>query len=458
MHTIPLNIGTIHFIGIGGIGMSGVAEIMHNLGYAVSGSDLSENDNVIRLRGLGIQIHKGHEAGNIDGKSVVVKSTAVKMDNAEIIAAREAGIPIVRRSEMLAEITRLKPTIAVTGCHGKTTTTSLIGHAIRSLDPTIINGGVLNSVGSNAKLGDGDWIVAEADESDGTFIKIPASVGIITNIDPEHLDYWGSFEALKEAYRQFIHQLPFYGFCIANIDCPNTRELVESINDRRVITYSINSCNDTGICADNIRSEGDYQVFDVHFGAITIKDIKLPMLGKHNVSNALAAICVHKEIVNDLQSLPDLFDGFNGVKRRFTLMGKAESGAIIVDDYAHHPVEIDATLSAAKSNAKGDVIAVMQPHRYSRLQNLWEDFAKCYDSADKIIITPIFAAGEQPLDGIDQQSYISEIHKNYPSLPLIACESDEELKELINKESAENDSLIFMGAGSITKLAKDCVA
>ncbi len=463
LKTIPFDIGTIHFIGIGGIGMSGMAEILHNLGYKVSGSDLSDNYNVKRLRGLGIEVHIGHDAKNIDGASIIVKSTAVLNINPEIIAAKEKKIPIVKRSEMLAELTKLKATVAISGSHGKTTTTSLIGHIfdVAGLEPTIINGGVINNLGTNAKLGEGDWLVAEADESDGTFIKIPATIGVTTNIDPEHMDYWKDLNSLHDAFVRFMTQLPFYGFGVMNIDHPVVRDLVKRIEDRRIFTYSIKNDRAADIRATKIAQENSKSIFTVVvkpalFGLADDEKeftFEIPAVGIHNVSNSLAAIAVALGIKIDIKVIQKALSTFGGVKRRFTIVGEAK-GATIVDDYAHHPVEINATLNAARQyldGRNGRVIAVMQPHRYTRLENLFDQFSDCFSNADEVLILPVYSAGETPIDGVDQFALAKAVAAKGKKVEALQNDADltTRLKSLIN----QNDVVVCMGAGSITTMA-----
>jgi UDP-N-acetylmuramate--alanine ligase len=465
--SIPLNIGCIHHIGIGGIGMSGVAEILHNLGYEVSGSDLTDNYNVARLRNLGIKVFIGHEATNVENASVIVRSTAVQNTNPEIIAAREKKIPVVSRSEMLAELTKLKSTIAISGSHGKTTTTSMIGHLLEAsgLHPTVINGGVINAYGSNAKLGSGDWLVAEADESDGTFVKIPSTVGVITNIDPEHLDYWGSFTKLLEAFEVFLKQLPFYGFGVLNHDHERVREIAKNISDRKIYFYSMDknkiANNQAAIVADNIKQFAGGSNFDViinsdlsESGEIeTHKNFTIPLNGIHNVSNSLAAIAVGFGIGLSAEQIKNALQSFEGVKRRFTKVGEF-NGYKIIDDYAHHPVEIAATLAAAKQaleGTNGKVIAVCQPHRYTRLNNLFMEFSECFASADKVIITEMYSAGEKPIEGVDQFALEAALKKH--GKDVVALDSDKKLAETVVKTANSGDLVICMGAGTITKYA-----
>ncbi len=457
MRSLPLDMGIVHFVGIGGIGMSGIAEVMHSLGYEVQGSDLSENANVERLRGLGIKVHVGHDAGNLGEARVVVVSTAVKSDNAEVREARANLIPVVRRAEMLAELMRLKWAIAVGGTHGKTTTTSLLAGLLDAtgMEPTVINGGIINAYGTNARLGNGDWMVVEADESDGSFIKLPATIAVVTNIDPEHLDFYGDFDGVREAFQTFVQNIPFYGFAAVCIDHPEVQALIGRISDRRLISYGMSP-------------QADYRAVDVHFDSgkahfdVTVSDrvdgdtrlmkgFELPMPGAHNIKNALAAIAVAKEMGLDEVKIKTGLREFSGVKRRFTRTGIVD-GVNIIDDYGHHPVEISAVLSAAREAFDQKIIAVVQPHRYSRLHDLFEDFCTCFNDADTVIVADIFAAGEDPIPGVDQASYVEGLrirgHRNVLSL-----DKPENLARLIRENTSSGDAVICLGAGSITAWA-----
>lgn len=458
--TMSMDVGIIHFVGVGGIGMSGMAEILHNLGYKVQGSDMAAGANVERLRKLGITVMVGHEAANVAGASVVVKSTAVKWDNPEIASAREQRIPVVRRSEMLAELMRLKMTVAVAGTHGKTTTTSLVAAMLEAakFDPTVINGGIINAYGTNTRLGQGDWMVVEADESDGTFTKIPLTVAVVTNIDPEHLDYYGSFDALKDAFREFLENLPFYGFAVLCADHAEVLALSAKVTDRRLITYGTNPQAD--VRAVNIRSEADGQHFDVEISdrvsgkADRLSGLHLPMHGMHNLRNALAAVAVGFELHMDERAISAALSGFGGVKRRFTLTGEA-GGISVIDDYGHHPVEIAATLKAARDvqNVRGGrVIAVAQPHRYSRLRDLFDDFITCFSDADVVLVTDIYAAGESPIEGYDKNALVQGLRDggHRKALPL---ESLDVLPEAVLEIARPGDMVVCLGAGNITAYA-----
>lgn len=459
-NTIPLDVGILHFIGIGGIGMSGIAEILHNLGYQVQGSDASNNANVQRLAAMGIKVMIGHSEENIGNAAVVVKSSAVKDNNPEIIAARKKKIPVIKRAEMLAELMRLKASVAVAGTHGKTTTTSLITSMFDAakLDPTVINGGIINAYGTNAHLGGGDWLVAEADESDGTFLKLPATVGIITNIDPEHMEHYGTFDNLRNSFKSFIENLPFYGFGVLCKDHPEVSALASVITDRKVITYAIDS--EADVKASNIRVTENGSIYDVHIsgslkcGSKILKDIHLPMPGRHNVLNSLAAISVAAELGVADEDIKQGFAKFEGVKRRFTKTGEV-NGITIIDDYGHHPKEISVTLKTARDavmKTKGNVIAVVQPHRYTRVADLFDGFCNCFNDADKVVVTNIYEAGETPIDGINRDSLIEGIkatgHKEvYP------LESNDDLPALISDIAKSGDFVVCLGAGSISQWA-----
>ena len=456
MMQMPLTIGKIHFVGIGGIGMSGIAEVLNELGYSVSGSDVSANANVKRLRRLGIDVKIGHLETNIEGAAVVVVSTAIRPDNPEMVHAREQLIPVVKRAEMLAELMRLKWSISVAGTHGKTTTTSLVAQMLETakMDPTVINGGIINSYGTNARLGKGPWIVAEADESDGSFIKLPATIAIVTNLDPEHLDYWGTFENLKAAFLTFIQSIPFYGFATLCIDHPEVQALIGQISDRRIITYGFSPQAD--IKASNAKADPEGTIFDVTIsrrGAEPreILGLRLPMHGDHNIQNSLAAIAVAIEMgIEDDQVRQGLCE-FSGVKRRFTKTGEIND-ITIIDDYAHHPVEVSAVLKAARSATKRNVIAVVQPHRYSRLMNLFEEFCACFNDADTVIVADVFEAGEEPIDGINRDSMIQGLrtrgHRDVHPL-----ESPDDLAGMVNDLAKPGDLVICLGAGSISAWA-----
>ncbi|MGZ8331515.1 MAG: UDP-N-acetylmuramate--L-alanine ligase [Rhodoplanes sp.] len=454
---LPRDIGPVHFVGIGGIGMSGIAEVLVNLGYSVTGSDVAENANVKRRRAKGVAVAIGHAAENIDGAEVVVVSSAIKRDNPELVAARAKRLPVVRRAEMLAELMRLKSCVAVAGTHGKTTTTSLVASLLDAggFDPTVINGGIINAYGTNARLGAGDWMVVEADESDGTFLKLPTDVAIVTNIDPEHLDHFGTYDAVQAAFQAFVNNVPFYGFAVMCIDHPVVQTLVGRIEDRRVITYGENPQADVRLLYLD-HSDG-HSHFSVVFRdrpgveGHEIADLTLPMPGRHNALNATAGIAVARELGVADERIRSALAGFSGVGRRFTRTG-AWNGVTVIDDYGHHPVEIAAVLRAARETTAGQVIAVMQPHRYSRLSSLFEQFCTCFNDADTVIVAPVYAAGEAPIAGIDRDNLVAGIrargHRH-----VIALEAQRDLAQLVKNLARPGDYVVCLGAGNITQWA-----
>ena len=456
MRTMPLTIGRIHFVGIGGIGMSGIAEVLHNLGYEVQGSDVAESGNVQRLRDLGISVVIGHDARNVAEAQVVVISSAIKPGNPEVSAAQARMVPVVRRAEMLAELMRLKWAIAVGGTHGKTTTTSMIAALVDAagLDPTVINGGIINAYGTNARLGDGEWMVVEADESDGTFVKLPATIAVVTNMDPEHLDFYGTFEAEKEAFRTFVQNIPFYGFAALCIDHPEVQAMIGKINDRRLITYGMSP--QAEVRADNLRTGPGGVTFDVTVATRgeqprTVQDLLLPMFGAHNVQNALAAIAIANEMGIDDETIARGLKSFSGVKRRFTRTGEAD-GITVIDDYGHHPVEIAAVLKAARAVTQAKVVAVVQPHRYTRLRDLFEEFCTCFNDADTVIVSHVHPAGEAPIEGVDRDSLVQGL-RTRGHRQVLPLDDPKDLAALIRKVSAAGDVVICLGAGSITSWA-----
>jgi UDP-N-acetylmuramate--alanine ligase len=453
----PHEIGRIHFVGIGGIGMSGIAELMHNLGYIVQGSDISCSANVARLKKLGIPVFIGHDASNVVDTQVVVVSSAIHRKNPELSAAQKRLIPVVRRAEMLAELMRLRSCVTIAGTHGKTTTTSMVAALMDagSLDPTVVNGGIINAYGSNARLGQSDWMVVEADESDGSFLKLPAEVAVVTNIDPEHLEHYGSFDALQQAFRNFVEKVPFYGFAVMCIDHPVVQELIGDINVRRTITYGFSAQADTTIVDFEPKSDGCRFSLEVSARVcgkkLTIEHLKLPMPGRHNTLNATAAITV----ALGLGITPDVvrvgLAKFGGVRRRFTHVGDWGS-ARFYDDYGHHPVEISAVLSAARQTSEGRTIAIVQPHRYSRLRDLFADFCSCLNDADAVLVTPVYAAGEEPIDDINAEALVKGARaRGHRSVDLVADE--EELTSILSSSIQANDVVIFLGAGSISNWA-----
>ena len=462
MKGVPTDIGTIHFVGIGGIGMSGIAEVMHNLGYKVQGSDLSDSYVVEGLRKKGIEVMIGHSADNLGDASVVVTSTAVKKGNPERDAALERRIPLVRRAEMLAELMRLKNTVAVAGTHGKTTTTSMVAAMLDNgeIDPTVINGGIINSYGSNARLGDSDWMVVEADESDGSFLRLDGTIAVVTNINPEHLDHYGDFDAIKKAFVEFVENVPFYGAAIMCLDHPEVQAVIPQIRDRRITTYGFSVQAD--ICGTNVTPIPGGNRFDVEVTSRdgskrVIEGIELPMPGRHNVQNALAAVAVGLEMGMSDDAVSKGFVGFGGVKRRFTKVGEIAVGdgsVTVIDDYGHHPVEIRAVLAAARESTAGRVIAVAQPHRYTRLRDHMDDFQQAFNDADAVYITPVFKAGEDPIDGVDAAALVAGIKQRGHR----SAETTEDIDDLASKiapDLADGDVIVCLGAGDITKLAAD---
>jgi UDP-N-acetylmuramate--alanine ligase len=454
---LPRDIGPVHFVGIGGIGMSGIAEVLANLGYTVTGSDVSDSTNVKRLRDKGIKVAIGHRPENIDGADVVVVSSAIRRDNPELVAARGKRLPVVRRAEMLAELMRLKSCVAIAGTHGKTTTTSLVASLFDAggFDPTVINGGIINAYGTNARLGAGDWMVVEADESDGTFLKLPADIAIVTNIDPEHLDHFHTFEAVQDAFRAFVENIPFYGFAVMCTDHPVVQTLVGKLEDRRILTYGTNPQADIRLVdIDHRDGQSRFSVlFRDRAGKTThsIDKLTMPMPGRHNALNATAAIAVAHELGITDDAIRKALGGFGGVKRRFTRVGEW-NGAVIIDDYGHHPVEIAAVLRAARESAKGQVIAVMQPHRYTRLSALFEQFCSCFNDADAVIVAPVYSAGEAPILGIDRDALVAAL-RAHGHRQTMALEGPEKLAGLIKGLAKPGDYVVCLGAGSITQWA-----
>ncbi|TPG13112.1 UDP-N-acetylmuramate--L-alanine ligase [Sphingomonas oligophenolica] len=461
MTGVPTDIGPIHFVGIGGIGMSGIAEVMKNLGYDVQGSDIAEGYAVEGLRAKGIRVAIGHQPENVDGAAVVVVSTAIVRSNPEVEAALAARIPVVRRAEMLAELMRLKSTVAVAGTHGKTTTTSMIAALLDAggIDPTVINGGIINSYGSNARLGASDWMVVEADESDGSFLRLDGTIAVVTNIDPEHLDHYGSFEAVKDAFVEFVENVPFYGAALLCLDHPEVQNVLPRVRDRRVVTYGFAAQADVrGVNVTPIPGGNRFEVIIRHRDGTTrsIEHVELPMPGRHNVQNALAAIGVALEMGIDDATIQQGFAKFGGVKRRFTKVGEvgfADGGkATIIDDYGHHPVEIRAVLAAAREGVAGRVIAVVQPHRYSRLGNLMEEFQTAFNDADRVLVTPVYAAGEPPVEGVDAAALVDGLTRRGHRHAAVVADADA-LADDLAATLAADDMVVCLGAGDITKWA-----
>jgi UDP-N-acetylmuramate--alanine ligase len=461
LRPVPFDLGPVHFVGIGGIGMSGIAEIMLKIGYSVQGSDARASANTERLEKLGARIFIGHDAAHIgDGVSAVVYSTAVKATNPEMMVARERRIPLVRRAEMLAELMRLQFSIAVGGTHGKTTTTSMVAAILDAggLDPTVVNGGIINAYGTNAKVGDGDWIVVEADESDGSFLRLKSTVAIVTNIDPEHLDHYGDFDGVRKAFVDFVENIPFYGFAAVCLDHPEVQRLVASIDNRRLVTYGVNP--QAMVRADNVEMKPDGCRFDVVVQGqglaaldepIRITGLHLPMAGWHNVANALAAIAVARELDVSDEAIKAGLAGFGGVRRRFTTTGIV-GGVRIVDDYGHHPVEIAAVLKAARQVAEGRVIAVVQPHRFTRLECLMEEFSTCFSDADAVFVADVYAAGETPIEGVDKMALVEGIRR-FGHRSVQPLESALALPGVIAAEAKDGDLVVLLGAGDITQWA-----
>ena len=460
MKGVATDIGTIHFVGIGGIGMSGIAEVMKNLGYRVQGSDVAEGYVVQGLRDRGIPVAIGHAAENIGGAAVVVVSTAIVRSNPEVEAALEKRVPVVRRAEMLAELMRLKSTVAVAGTHGKTTTTSMVAALLDAggIDPTVINGGIINSYGSNARLGASDWMVVEADESDGSFLRLDGTIAVVTNIDPEHLDHYGSFDRAKDAYVEFVENVPFYGAALLCLDHPEVQGILPRVRDRRVVTYGFSAQAD--VRGVNVQPMPGGNRFDVAVrdrdGEVrTIEGIDLPMAGRHNVQNALAAVGVALELGIDDATIQRGFHAFGGVKRRFTKVGEVlltDGAATIIDDYGHHPVEIRAVLAAARESGQGRVIAVVQPHRYSRLGNLMEEFQTAFNDADRVLVAPVYAAGEAPVEGVDADTLVAGLKRRGHRHAATVADAAALATELAGTIEA-HDTVVCLGAGDITKWA-----
>jgi len=456
MKAMGTDIGTIHFVGIGGIGMSGIAEVMHQLGYSVQGSDVSDSYVVEKLRKAGIPVAIGHSAENLGDAAVVVCSSAIKDGNPEMDAAAQRRLPRVKRAEMLAELMRMQKTVAVAGTHGKTTTTSMIAALLDAggIDPTVINGGIINRYGSNARLGKSDWWVIEADESDGSFLRLDGTIAVVTNIDPEHLEHYGSFDAVKDAFVEFIENVPFYGLAVMCVDHPEVQSVLSRIRDRRIVTYGFSALAD--VRADNVTpvpggSRFDALILGRDGERRAMTGVHVPIPGRHNVQNALAAIAVALELGLSDEAIAGGFEKFEGVKRRFTKVGEID-GAIVIDDYAHHPTEIRAVLSAAREGAEGRVIAVMQPHRYTRLEALMDDFQNAFNDADVVFVTPVYAAGEEPIQGADSAALVEGLRARGHRMVGAVADLDE-LCGTLRDLAAEGDMIICMGAGDITKWA-----
>lgn len=450
---LPLDVGPIHFVGIGGIGMSGIAEVLLNHGYVVQGSDLKSTPITERLKGLGAVIFEGQASSNLEGAEVVVISSAIKPGNPEFDEARRQGLPVVRRAEMLAELMRLKSNVAVGGTHGKTTTTTMVAALLDAgnFDPTVINGGIIHAYGSNARVGDGEWMVVEADESDGTFNRLPATIAIVTNIDPEHMEHWGSIENLRKGFLDFVSNIPFYGLAVCCIDHPEVQSLVSKIADRRVRTFGFNAQAD--VRAVNLRYEQGVAHFDIALQAEekVIEGCTLPMPGDHNVSNALSAVAVARHLGMKLEEIREALASFGGVNRRFTRVGDV-NGVAVIDDYGHHPVEIAAVLRAARQASEGRVIAVHQPHRYSRLSALFDDFCRCFNDADVVAIADVYGAGEEPIEGATRDDLVSGLiragHRHARAL-----NDEDDLERLVREQARPGDMVVCLGAGTISAWA-----
>ncbi|MFG6543364.1 UDP-N-acetylmuramate--L-alanine ligase, partial [Sulfitobacter sp. M22298] len=452
---LPTDVGPIHFVGIGGIGMSGIAEVLLNHGYKVQGSDLKTTKITVRLAELGGRIFEGQAAENIEGAAVVVISSAIKPGNAELDEARRRGLPVVRRAEMLAELMRLKSNIAVAGTHGKTTTTTLVAELLVAggIDPTVVNGGIIHAYGSNARMGQGDWMVVEADESDGSFNRLPATIAIVTNIDPEHMEHWGDFDTLRQGFLNFVSNIPFYGLAVCCTDHPEVQSLVGKLTDRRVMTYGFNAQAD--VRAVGLHYKDGVAHFDVHLQSEdkVIENCALPMPGDHNVSNALAAVTVARHLGMKLEQIRDALGSFGGVNRRFTRVGEVD-GVTIIDDYGHHPVEIAAVLKAARQASAGRVIAVHQPHRYSRLSHHFDEFCACFNDADVVGIADVYAAGEEPIPGADRDGLVAGLIQ-HGHRHAYAVEDAEALTQLVLREARPGDMVVCLGAGTISGWAND---
>lgn len=450
---LPIELGAIHFVGIGGIGMSGIAEVLLNLGYTVQGSDAKTSKITERLERLGATIFEGQRAENLEDADVVVISSAIKPGNPELDHARLTGLPVVRRAEMLAELMRLKSNIAVAGTHGKTTTTTMVAALLDhgGIDPTVINGGIIHAYGSNARVGQGEWMVVEADESDGTFNRLPATIGIVTNIDPEHMEHWGDFDTLRQGFLDFVSNIPFYGLAVCCTDHPEVQSLVGKITDRRVVTFGFNAQAD--VRAVNLTYKAGVAHFDIALqtDGTVIEGCALPMPGDHNVSNALSAVAVARHLGMSGDDIREALANFGGVNRRFTKVGEV-GGVTIIDDYGHHPVEIAAVLKAARQATEGRVIAIHQPHRYSRLQSLFEDFCSCFNDADVVGISDIFAAGEDPIEGASRDDLVAGLLRHGHRHARAVIDEDDLLR-LVREQAREGDMVVMLGAGTISAWA-----
>ena len=450
---LPGDVGPIHFVGIGGIGMSGIAEVLLNHGYSIQGSDLKTTKITDRLVELGVQVFEGQRAENIENAAVIVISSAIKPGNPELDAARARGLPIVRRAEMLAELMRLKSNIAVAGTHGKTTTTTMMAELMvaGNFDPTVVNGGIIHAYGSNARMGQGEWMVVEADESDGTFNRLPATIAIVTNIDPEHMEHWGDFDTLRQGFLDFVSNIPFYGLAVCCTDHPEVQALVGKLTDRRVLTYGFNAQADVRVI--NLTYKAGIAHFDIALQTEdkVITGCTLPMPGDHNVSNALAAVAVARHLGMKMDEIREALANFGGVNRRFTKVAVVD-GVTIIDDYGHHPVEIAAALKAARQSSEGRVIAVHQPHRYSRLSHHFDEFCACFNDADVVGIADIFAAGEDPIEGASRDDLVAGLIR-HGHRHVRAVEGEADLARLVREQAKPGDMVICLGAGTISTWA-----
>ena len=455
---LPGDVGPIHFVGIGGIGMSGIAEVLLNLGYTVQGSDLKRSKITDRLEGLGATIFEGQRAENLENAAVVVISSAIKPGNPELDTARMKGLPVVRRAEMLAELMRMKSNIAIAGTHGKTTTTTMVATLLDAgnYDPTVVNGGIIHAYGSNARMGQGEWMVVEADESDGTFNRLPATIAIVTNIDPEHMEHWGDFDNLRQGFLDFVSNIPFYGLAVCCTDHAEVQTLVGKITDRRVLTYGFNAQAD--VRAVNLRYEKGVAHFDILLQNedAKIEGCTLPMPGDHNVSNALSAVAVARHLGMKRDEIRDALAAFGGVNRRFTRVGEV-NGVTIIDDYGHHPVEIAAVLKAARQACDGRVVAVHQPHRYSRLSSLFDDFCSCFNDADVVAIAEVYAAGEDPIPGASRDDLVAGLIR-HGHRHARALQSEDDLERLVREQTQPGDMVVCLGAGTISAWANNLPA
>ncbi|WHZ37658.1 UDP-N-acetylmuramate--L-alanine ligase [Sagittula sp. MA-2] len=455
---LPGDVGAIHFVGIGGIGMSGIAEVLLNHGYTVQGSDLKTSKITERLAGMGAKVFEGQRADNLEGADVVVISSAIKPGNPELDEARRRGLPVVRRAEMLAELMRLKSNVAIAGTHGKTTTTTMVATLLDAgrFDPTVVNGGIIHAYGSNARMGQGEWMVVEADESDGTFNRLPATIAIVTNIDPEHMEHWGSIENLRQGFYDFVSNIPFYGLAVCCTDHPEVQALVGRVTDRRVVTYGFNAQAD--VRAMGLRYEKGVAHFDVHFqvSGEVIEGMTLPMPGDHNVSNALSAIAVARHLGMTGEEIRAALAAFGGVNRRFTKVGEV-NGVTIIDDYGHHPVEIAAVLKAARQASEGRVIAVHQPHRYTRLHHHFEEFCSCFNEADVVAIAEVYAAGETPIEGATRDDLVAGLVR-HGHRHARALRDEDDLERLVREQAQPGDMVVCLGAGTISAWANGLAA